>query len=120
MLGEYDCATRTELHGQAAATSVRKPAFVTLPVVNPHAQWRPRLSAPGVRHLRGYRRVIEPSGGVLQGGRDVLALQIREVSQDLLRRLSRRQQLQNIDHPHPHSTDAGAATTLVGIDRDPV
>lgn len=64
--------------------------------------------------------MIQPAGRVLEGSRDVLTLEIREVAQDLLRGLACSEELQHIDHPHPHAANnARAAAALLGVDSDP-
>lgn len=63
-------------------------------------------------------RMVEPPRGVHQTGRDIVGFQVGKVLEDLLLRLARGQQLQNVDHANTHLTNAGAAPTLFGTDRD--
>jgi hypothetical protein len=62
--------------------------------------------------------MVETPRGVQQAGRDIVGFQIGEVLEDLLLRVARSQQFQDVDHANAHPTNAGAAPTLFGTDRD--
>lgn len=62
--------------------------------------------------------MVEASRGEQQTGRDVVGFQVGKVFEDLLLRLARGQQFQDVDHANAHPANAGAAATLFGTDRD--
>lgn len=55
-----------------------------------------------------------------QARRDVVALQIGEFFDHLLRRQPNRQQIEDITHPNPHPADTGTPATLVEVHCDAV
>ncbi len=62
--------------------------------------------------------MVESPRGVQQTGRDIVGFEVRKVLEDLLLRLARSQQFQDVDHANMHPTNAGAAPTLFGTDSD--
>lgn len=56
--------------------------------------------------------MIEPTAGEPKAGRDVLRFEIRQLFEDLLLSESSGKQVQNIDHPNPHPTDAAPPSAL--------
>jgi hypothetical protein len=59
--------------------------------------------------------MVQTPGGILEAGGDFLWLQVRILLQDLLRRLARGQQLQDVTDPDAHAADAGTAAALLRI-----
>lgn len=64
--------------------------------------------------------MVEAPGGVLQGGKNGVALGVRVVGKDLLMRLASREEFQDILDPNAHTSDARSPTALVRIDSDTV
>jgi hypothetical protein len=58
--------------------------------------------------------------GVVQGRKDVFALQERVIGQDLLERGSCREQFEHIRNTDAQSTNAGASPALAGFHRDSI
>lgn len=87
--------------------------------INPARQGGRELGIDQKTHS-GYPQdtVVELFGGVLQGGADVLFLQIRVVLQDLGMTGASGQQVEDIRDPDAHATDAGAPAALMGVDGD--
>jgi hypothetical protein len=59
--------------------------------------------------------MIETATGVAKGGLNVFPLEIREVSEDLVRALAGGEHVQDVDHPDAQSPDARAASALLGV-----
>ena len=59
-------------------------------------------------------------GRVVQRRKDVFALEIRVIRQDLLERSSRPEQFEHIRNTDAQSTNAGPAPTLAGFHRDSI
>ena len=63
--------------------------------------------------------MVDPCPRVLDRGRDILGFEIRQLFQDLGNTQAGRQQVEHIDNPDPHPSDAGPAPALAGFHRDP-
>jgi hypothetical protein len=74
----------------------------------------------GAYHLGSQCRMIEATCRIPQTGGDVLQLQIGIGLEDLILALASGQKIEHVAHPDPHPSNAGTATALVGVDRDPV
>jgi len=62
--------------------------------------------------------VIEPAAGETKAGRDIFRFEIRQLFEDLLLSKPSREKIEHIDHPNPHSTDAGPPSALCRIGSD--
>ena len=60
--------------------------------------------------------MIRLPGGILNGGQDILAFEVRVILQYLVKRRSGAQQFKHVAHPNPHAPDAGSTTTLRVVD----
>ena len=69
---------------------------------------------------QGQFSFLDRGGGVLEGGGDVVCLEVREVVKDLGRRTSSGELTNHRGHRYPQSTDARNATHLGWIDGDPL
>ena len=56
--------------------------------------------------------------GIFNGSKDVLALQIRIISQNLLVGGTRAQEFEHVGHAHPHAPDARTSTAFARFDGD--
>jgi len=63
--------------------------------------------------------MINTLRSVLERCLEIRAFEIRQFFEDLLGRELGREQLQDIRHPNPHTANAGAATALLWVDRNP-
>ncbi len=68
---------------------------------------------------RGQHGVVEPAGGVLKAGSDIVRFQIRILVENRLVRFAGSKQLKNIGHADAHPPDARSPAALIGVDRDP-
>lgn len=62
--------------------------------------------------------MIEAEAGVLEGGIDVLALEVRKLLQDVRPLQASGQEIQDVDHADAHVPNTGTATALLGIEGD--
>lgn len=62
--------------------------------------------------------MIEPAAGESKASRDVFRFKIRQFFEDLLLSEPCGEQVQDVDHPNPHSTDAGPPSALCWIGSD--
>lgn len=60
--------------------------------------------------------MVKPSAGVSQASRDVLSLEIRKLTENLLWREPGSQEVEDVNDANPHAADAGAAPALLGVD----
>lgn len=83
-------------------------------------QCRRQLSIDDEPHnlLSEEHRMIHLGGGILQTSVDIIILQIRKIFEYFLSWDVRGEEIEDIPHPDPHSSDAGSATALIGIEGD--
>ena len=62
--------------------------------------------------------MVEPPAGKSKAGRNVFRFEIRQLFQNLLLGESRGKQIENINHPNPHSANAGPPPALLRIHRN--
>ena len=62
--------------------------------------------------------MVEPATGKSQAGRNVFRFEIRQLFENLLLGESCSKQIENIDHPNPHSANAGPPPALLRIHRN--
>ena len=83
---------------------------------------KPRLLVTGERRARpssGEHRVVEALAGISKAGKDVLDLEIGELSKDLCIREASGEQIQDVRDSNAQPTDARSSTALARIDGDP-
>ena len=62
--------------------------------------------------------MIEPTTGKAKAGRDVFRFEVRQFLEDLLLSESCCEQVQDVNHPNPHTTDTGTTSALCRIRSD--
>ena len=76
---------------------------------------------PNDRHgLRGEHRMIQPPTRKAEARRNVFALEIRQLNDDVVDRESRGEQVQDVAHADAHPAHARASAALIRIDGDAV
>ena len=79
-----------------------------------------RRSRASNHKITSHNRVVDAPGGESETRLDVLRFEIRQLVQHLLTRLPRREQIEYIGDTDAHAPDAGAASALPGVHRDPL
>ena len=64
--------------------------------------------------------MIDAATRVSEASRDVFRLEVRKFFEDLFRRETRRQEIENIDDADPQPANARTTAALFGIHRDPI
>lgn len=62
--------------------------------------------------------MVESTSRVEEARRNVLALEVRKILQDLFRTLTSRQQLEHVDDAHSQAANARTTAALFGANRD--
>ncbi len=62
--------------------------------------------------------MIESAAGESKASRDIFRFEIRQFFENLLLSEPSRKKIEHVDHPNPHSTDAGPPSALCWIGSD--